>query len=65
MADFMRLLISSETDIDLLCKCLLAVLLIYAGGMLLIMFAKRIWEMREAELELKQIKARERNKHGF
>lgn len=65
MADFMRLLISSETDKDLLCKCLLAVLLIYAGGMLLIMFGRRIWEMREAELELKRIKARERNKHGF
>lgn len=65
MADFMRLLISSEADKDLLCKCLLAVLLIYAGGMLLIMFAKRIWEMREAELELKRIKAKERNKNGF
>ena len=65
MADFMRLLISSETDKDLLCKCLLAVLLIYAGGMLLIMFGRRIWEMREAELELKRIKARERNKNGF
>lgn len=65
MADFMRLLISSETDKDLLCKCLLAVMLIYVGGVLLIMFAKRIWEMREAELELKRIKARERNKNGF
>lgn len=65
MADFMRLLISSEADKDLLCKCLLAVLLIYAGGMLLVIFAKRIWEMREAELELKRIKARERNKNGF
>lgn len=65
MADFMRLLISSETDKDLLCKCLLAVLLIYVGGVLLIMFGRRIWEMREAELELKRIKARERNKHGF
>lgn len=65
MADFMRLLISSEADKDLLCKCLLAVLLIYVGGVLLIMFAKRIWEMREAELELKRIKTRERNKNGF
>lgn len=65
MADFMRLLISSETDKDLLCKCLLAVLLIYAGGMLLVMLGRRIWEMREAELELKRIKARERNKNGF
>lgn len=65
MADFMRLLISSETDKDLLCKCLLAVLLIYVGGMLLIMLGRRIWEMREAELELKRIKARERNKNGF
>ena len=65
MADFMRLLISSEGDKDLLCKCLLAVLLIYVGGVLLIMFAKRIWEMREAELELKRIKARERNKNGL
>ena len=65
MADFMRLLISSEADKDLLCKCLLAVLLIYAGCMLLVIFAKRIWEMREAELELKRIKARERNKNGF
>ena len=65
MADFMRLLISSEGDKDLLCKCLLAVLLIYVGGVLLIMFGRRIWEMREAELELKRIKARERNKHGF
>lgn len=65
MADFMRLLISSEADKDLLCKCLLAVMLIYVGGVLLVMFAKRIWEMREAELELKRIKARERNKNGF
>lgn len=65
MADFMRLLISSEGDKDLLCKCLLAVMLIYVGGVLLVMFAKRIWEMREAELELKRIKARERNKNGF
>lgn len=65
MADFMRLLISSEADKDLLCKCLLAGLLIYVGGMLLIMFGKRIWEMREAELELKRIKERERNKNGF
>lgn len=65
MADFMRLLISSEADKDLLCKCILAVLLIYVGGVLLIMFAKRIWEMREAELELKRIKAKERNKNGF
>lgn len=65
MADFMRLLISSEADKDLLCKCLLAGLLIYVGGMLLILFAKRIWEMREAELELKRIKAKERNKNGF
>lgn len=65
MADLMRLLISSEADKDLLCKCIIAVLLIYAGGMLLIMFAKRIWEMREAELELKRIKAKERNKNGF
>lgn len=65
MADFMRLLINSEADKDLLCKCLLAGLLIYVGGVLLIMFAKRIWEMREAELELKRIKERERNKHGF
>ena len=65
MADIMRLLISSEADKDLLCKCLLAGLLIYVGGVLLVMFAKRIWEMREAELELKRIKARERNKNGF
>lgn len=65
MADLMRLLISSEADKDLLCKCLLAGLLIYVGGMLLILFAKRIWEMREAELELKRIKAKERNKNGF
>ena len=63
MADLMRLLITSEDDKDLLCKCLLAVLLIYVGGMLLVMFGKRIWEMREAELELKRIK--ERNKNGF
>ena len=65
MADIMRLLISSEADKDLLCECILAVLLIYVGGVLLVMFAKRIWEMREAELELKRIKARERNKNGF
>lgn len=65
MADFMRLLIGSAADKDLLCKCLLAVMLIYVGGVLLIMFAKRIWEMREAELELKRIKAKERNKNGF
>ena len=65
MADFMRLLISSEADKDLMCECILAVLLIYVGGVLLVMFAKRIWEMREAELELKRIKARERNKNGF
>lgn len=65
MADFMRLLISSETDKDLLCECIIAVLLIYVGGVLLIMFGRRIWEMREAELELKRIKARERNKNGF
>lgn len=65
MADFMRLLISSEADKDLMCKCIIAVLLIYVGGMLLIMFGKRIWEMREAELELKRIKARERSNNGF
>lgn len=65
MADFMRLLISSEADKDLMCECILAVLLIYVGGVLLVMFAKRIWEMREAELELKRIKAKERNKNGF
>lgn len=65
MADFMRLLISSEGDKDLLCECIIAVLLIYVGGVLLIMLGRRIWEMREAELELKRIKARERNKHGF
>ena len=65
MADFMRLLISSEADKDLMCECIIAVLLIYVGGVLLIMFGRRIWEMREAELELKRIKARERNKHGF
>jgi hypothetical protein len=65
MADFMRLLISSEADKDLLCECIIAVLLIYVGGMLLIMFGKRIWEMREAELELKRIKERERSNNGF
>lgn len=65
MADIMRLLISSEADKDLMCECIVAVLLIYVGGVLLVMFGKRIWEMREAELELKRIKAKERNKNGF
>lgn len=42
----------------IICDMLTWVCALYFGGFALILICRRIWQMREAELELKEIKKR-------
>lgn len=53
----------------IICDMLIWIWALTVGGLLLILICRRIWQMREAELELKEIKRRwaemENRHHGY